>query len=219
MANLIIRGRLACIAVFVVLMGVASVAVPVIRRAILRAAGWTLVASDPVTHADVIVVAVDADGAGALETADLVHNGVAPRVAVFEDTPDTTVEQEFIHRGLLYEGVGARSFRQLQALGVKNVERVPGYVTGSEDEGPALAAWCDQNHFRSVVVVTTSDHSRRLRRSLHRSMQNHHTVVMVRPARYSDFDPDNWWESHGGTRTELEESEKLLVDIVQHPIS
>jgi hypothetical protein len=45
-----------------------------------------------------------------------------------------------------------------------------------------LADWCDQHRFRSVVVVSTPDHSRRLRRVLHRSMKGHQTRVTVRPA-------------------------------------
>jgi len=210
--------RWAGIAVGLVLMLILSVAVPAIRRPILRAAGWALVATDPVRPADVIVLAVGADGAGVLEAADLVHSGIASRVAVFADTPDTAVEQEFIRRGLLYEGAGARSIRELKALGITAVEPIPGYVTGSEDEGPALAEWCKQQRLRAVVVITTSDHSRRLRRMLRRSMKGHDTLTMVRSARYSIFDPDSWWQSRRGIRTEIEEVEKLLLDIVRHPI-
>jgi hypothetical protein len=50
-------------------------------------------------------------------------------------------------------------------------------------------------------------------------MKGHQTRVMVCSARYSMFNPDQWWESHGGIRTEMEEIEKLLLDIVRHPIS
>jgi hypothetical protein len=196
----------------------ASFAVPSIRRLVFRAAGWTLVASDPVRPVDAIVLAVDTDGAGVLEAADLVHSGIASRVAVFTDTPDTSVEQEFIRRGLLFEGPGARSVRELKALGITAVESIPGYVTGSEDEGPALAQWCKQQRLRAVVVLTTSDHSRRLPRMLHRSIKGHGTIAMVRSARYSIFDPDTWWQSRRGIRTEIEEVEKLLLDIVRHPI-
>jgi hypothetical protein len=79
-----------------------------------------------------------------------------------------------------------------------------------------LPGWCDQQGLRSVVVVSTSDHSRRLRRVLHRSMKGHQTRVTVRCARYSVFDPDRWWESHDGIRTEVGELEKLLFSCVIH---
>lgn len=219
MQNMIARRRLcAGIVLVIVLLGVASVAIPAIRRPILRAAGWALVVNDRVGPADVIVVAVAADGAGALEAADLVHNGVAMRVAVFSEPPDT-VEREFIRRGISYENLAARSVQHLRALGVDTVDLIPTYVAGSEDQGPVLADWCDQHGFRSVVVVSTSEHSRRLRRVLHRSMKGHQTRVTVRSARYSVFDPDQWWRSHVGIRTEVPELEKLLRDVLRHPIS
>jgi hypothetical protein len=202
-----------------VLLSAASLGIYIGRRPILRAAGWALVVNEQVLSADFIIVAIDADGGGALEVDDLVHSGVATRVAVFTEPADTMVAQEFIRRGIPYEDAGARAVRQLQALGIDNIERIPTSVAGTEDEGPVLAEWCDQHRFRSVVVVSSADHSRRLRRVLHRSMKGHQTRVTVRSARYLVFDPDRWWEAHGGIRTEIEELEKLLLDILRHPIS
>lgn len=202
----------------VVLLGVTSIGISAIRRAILRAAGEALVANERVEPADVIVVAQDADGAGVLEAADLFHSGVAMRVAVFADPPGT-VDREFIRRGIPYEDAAARSERQLRALGVATIDQIPRIEAGTENEGRVLPDWCDEHGFRSVVVVSSSDHSRRLRRVLQRSMKGHQTRVAVRSARYSEFDPDHWWESRGGIRTEIEEFEKLLLDVVRHPIS
>ncbi len=158
MQNMIARRRLYVgIVLVVALLGIASIAISAVRRPILRAAGWALVVNDRVEPSDVIVVTVDADGAGVLEAADLVQSGVAPRVAVFGEPPDS-VEREFIRRGIPYEDEAARSVRRLRALGVVPVELIPTFVAGSEDEGPVLADWCDQHSFRSVVVVSTSDH-------------------------------------------------------------
>jgi hypothetical protein len=204
--------------VVVVLFGAAGIGISAIRRPILRAAGWALVVNEHVEPAEVIVVTSYADGAGVLEAADLVRSGVATRVAVFADPPGT-VDREFIRRGIPYEDAAARSVRQLRALGVGAIDRIPKNIAGTEDEGRVLPGWCDQRGFRSVVVVSTSDHSRRVRRVLHRFMKGHQTRVTVRSTRYSAFDPDRWWESHGGVRTELEELEKLLLDVVRHPLS
>ncbi len=201
------------------LVAVAWVSIPATRHALLKAAGSVLVADDPVEHADVIVIAIDSDGAGALEAADLVHSGIASRVAAVVDSSNAGLEDEFVRRGITDAGRTAQLIRQLRAVGIDSVERVPGYVAGTEDEGPVLAAWCDQQKFRSVVVVTTADHSRRLRRMLHRSMKGHSTSVAVRFARYSSFKADHWWETHGGRRTEIQELEKLLLDFLRHPIS
>jgi hypothetical protein len=190
----------------------------VLRRPILRAAGQALVISDAIGPADIIVVASDADGAGVLEAADLVHTGIATRVAVFADPPGA-VDREFIRRGLAYEDEAARSTRQLIALGVASVEQIPRTVAGSGDESQVLPGWCDEHQFRSVVLVSTADHSRRLRRLLRRSMRGHRTTVMIRPARYSQFDPDRWWETRDGARIEIVELQKLFLDVVLHPLS
>ncbi len=202
----------------IALVGVISVGIPGIREPILRAAGWALVVDEAVEPADIIVVAADRSGAGVLEAADLVHSGIATRVAVFADPPDS-VDREFIRRGVAYEDAAARSIRQLRSLGVGAIEQIPKAVAGTEAEVQALADWCARHQLRSVVVVSARDHSRRLRRVLHRATQGHRTKLTVRPARYSAFDPDRWWETRDGIRTEIIELEKLLLDVIRHPMS
>ncbi len=32
-----------------------------------------------------------------------------------------------------------------------------------------------------------------------------------------EFDPDSWWQTRGGQRTEAVESQKLLIDVLRHP--
>jgi hypothetical protein len=161
-------------------------------------------------------VTVDAHGAGTLEAADLFLSGVTTKVAIFSDAQEGTVQKEFMRRGVPYEAASERSVRELSALGVQNVEQIPGYVEGSEDEGPVLAHWCEQHGFGSVVLVVSPDHSRRLRRMVRRAMKGQQTRVMLRSAHYSKFEPDRWWETHSGVRTEIEEAEKLLLDILRH---
>jgi hypothetical protein len=78
---------------------------------------------------------------------------------------------------------------------VTDIERIPRAVAGTASEVAVLPGWCDQHQFRSIVVVGSPDHSRRLRRMLRRSMKNHPTRVTVRPAPYSEFDPERWWET------------------------
>src|SRR4029077_11961914 len=129
--------------------------------------GWALVVrSEPVASADIIVLAVDSDGAGALEAADLVQSGVSKRVAVFDDPP-SVVGAEFLRRGLPFEDAGARQLRQLKTLGVTDLVHIS-EVNGTGDEGRALPRWSDEQHLRSMVVVAAKDHSRRLQRVLDR---------------------------------------------------
>ena len=86
------------IIVLAALAAFASFAVRSVREPVLRAAGWALVTSRPITPADVIVLSVDLYGAGLLEAADLVQGGISKRVAIFTEPPSEE-EREFIRRG------------------------------------------------------------------------------------------------------------------------
>jgi hypothetical protein len=213
------RLRLASILVVVAALAAAAiVAVPSVRELVLRNAGWALVINEPVAPADIIVISADSYGAGALEAADLVQSGIAMRVAVFA-APPSGDDREFIRRKLPYEDGAARQIRQLRSLGVTDVVQIPVIEAGTEAENQVLPAWCDQHQFRSIVFVAAKDHSRRLRRVLDRAMKGHPTHVTVRAARYSNFDPDRWWETRAGVRTGIIELQKLVLEVVLHPLS
>jgi hypothetical protein len=179
-----------------------------------------VLASDdsPPRPADVIVVAVDARDSGVLEAADLFRSGLSDTVAVFASAPDE-VDLELARRGIRYEDQSAQQTRLLRALGVEHVEVIPLSVTGTEQEGLVFPVWCDEHHVRSVIVVTSTDHTRRLRRVFRRRMKGSGTTVIVRASRYSEFDPDHWWESRNSLRTAIVEFEKLLLDVLRHPFS
>lgn len=187
------------------------------REQLLRAAGHALVTADALAPSDVIVISVDADGEGVLEAADLVTAGYASRVALFADPPDP-VDREFLKRGVAYPNAASVSQQELRSLGIQNVEVIPRPVTGTGDEARMLAEWCRSRGFSSVVFIGTADHTRRTRRELARNMRASGVRVLVHPSRYSEFDPDRWWQSRNGIRTQVVESQKLLFDILRHPL-
>jgi hypothetical protein len=139
-------------------------------------------------------------------------------VAVLPEPPKPA-EQELTRRGIPYQDESADLAQLLRALGVAQVELIPEPAAGTHAESRVLVSWCDQHQFRSIVVVSVPDHSRRVRRALHRSLLGHPTRVVVRSARYSSFDPDRWWHTRDGIRIEIVELQKLLLDVVRHPIS
>jgi hypothetical protein len=213
------RSRWLCYLALGCLVLVASLmAIAVTRNALLRSAGRLLAVQDGVPHADIIVISIDADGAGVLEAADLVHGGTATRVAVFPDPPAAT-DLELARRGAPYHDAAVMATLQLHALGVSTVDLIPFIVNGTTDEGVVLERWCAARGFRTVLFISTSDHSRRSRRMLERAMRNSGTRVIVHYSRYSNFDPDNWWRTRNGIRIELIEGQKLLADVLRHPFS
>ncbi|HEY6482690.1 MAG TPA: hypothetical protein VIY54_04110 [Steroidobacteraceae bacterium] len=195
-----------------------AMALPQSRDALLRSAGRALVAGDAIGHADAIVISSDSGAAGVLEAADLFHAGAAPRIAVFS-TPSDPAQRELRHRGIPFDSPAALSIQLLHALGVTAIEQLPDAVEGTADEGAALHRWCTAHSFHTIIFVSTADHSRRTRRVLHRALAASGTHVEVRYARYSAFDPDGWWHSRDGQRTQITESEKLLLDFLAHPLS
>lgn len=199
-----------------VLLALAIVSAYFTRRPILRFIGWQLVDRDQVSPADVVIVAIDSGSAGVLEAADLVRAGIAPKVAVFSDPPNPA-DEEFLRRGVPYYDRAEWSAKQLVQLGAGEPIRISRAVSGTEEEGPALRAWCETNGIRSLIVVTLPDHSRRVRRVLRRSLDRSPIKVMVQPAGRAEFDPNDWWQSRTGTRTGVVELQKLALDLVRHP--
>jgi len=191
--------------------------VPAIRESMLRAAGRVLVVDEPVGPADVIVVPAWAGAAGAIDASDLIQRGIANRVALLPEAPEPA-EQELARRGVSFGDQNAALVQLFRSLKVANVEVIPDPAAGTEAEGQVLLAWCEQHQFRSILVVSSPDHSRRVGRVIRRAMRGHPTKVMIRSARYSSFDPDRWWTTRDGMRTEIVELEKLLLDVVRHPI-
>ena len=210
--------RWASILVVVAVAAAAIVAFPSVREPVLRAAGWALIVNEPVAPADIIVIVPGIGGAGALEAADLVQSGIATRVAVFADPPSGE-DHEFIRRGLPYEDAAARQIDQLKCLGVTDVAQIPRAETETEGVAEVLSAWCDQHRFQSIVLVANRQHSRRLRRVLDRVMKCHSTRITVQPSRYSGFDPDQWWKTRTGVRIEIVELQRLVFEVLLHPIS
>ena len=200
------------------LLGVATLlaaGVPALRHSLLRSAGWALVAQDAPAKADFIVISVDGKGAGILEAADLLRAGFAPRIAIF-DPPITQVQREFARRGVEYVEPGISSIQLLGALGISGITVIP-TADGTVAEGRVLQQWCAANSVHSILFVSVADHSRRTRRVLDRALGRHGVSVTVRYSRYSEFDPDSWWQTRGGQRLQAVESEKLLVDLLRHP--
>jgi uncharacterized SAM-binding protein YcdF (DUF218 family) len=195
-----------------------SLTVPAIRIPMLQRVAATLVVGESaVGTADIVVVAIDAGEEGLLEAADLVRKGVAARVAVLV-VPDGPVEDELRRRGIPYPDLESLYRTQLEALGVRTIVESP-RVTGTTDEAAVLPGWCAEHGYRSVLVVTSWHHSRRLQRALKRSTNGQPIRMTIRISRYSNFGPDNWWLTREGERTVVVELQKLAIDVARHPFN
>ena len=184
----------------------------------LRAVGSILVAEDPVGRTDVVVVGLNTGESGVLEAADLVNQGLAGRVVVLTEPPGEAAA-ELTRRGLPFDDPGARLLLILRLLGVKRADALRLPDGGTEVSARTLAEWAASQEIHSMILVAEADHSRRFRRVLRRRMAGTSKRVAVRISRYGDFDVDNWWKTRDGVRTAIVELEKLLLEIVRHPLS
>jgi hypothetical protein len=186
-----------------------------VRTSILRALGSSLVVDERLAYAEVVLVPAWTDEAGLLEAADLVHRRLAPGVALIIGRPGPA-SAELMKRGITSSGESWRA-RLVRDLGVAKVEEITVPEDGTDAEGPVMAAWLSQHGFRKAIVVSTADHSRRLRRILDRSSKHQALELIVHVARFSTFHPDRWWQTRTGWRIALVEFEKLALDVVLHP--
>src|SRR5687768_8529235 len=209
--NLGRRRRLRLLLVAAVVIGASGALTP----SIVRGIGGVLVATDDLEVVDVIVVPGWTHEAGALEAADLYKRGIASRVAVLEPEPGPS-RQELVRRGVVATG-DAWVVSLMRRLGVQTIEVIPGHSTGTDADGKLIASWLEQNHMRSAVVVATSEHSRRLRRIMHRALEDKAVSVLVVSARLSTYEPERWWKTRTGVRTTVIELQKLLLDVATHP--
>jgi len=189
----------------------------VMRGQLLRGAGRLLVVDEPLEPVDAIVLPEWSGAAGAIDASDLVREGKARRVFLLPEAAGRA-DDELARRGIAYVNGNSNLVRLLHSLGVGDVGVISNTAVGTEDEGRVLATWCGQRQLRSVIVVSSPDHSRRVRRVLQRALRGTSTKVIVRSARFSSFDPDRWWNTREGLRTEIVELQKLLLDVARHPL-
>lgn len=211
-----IRCRLAWAALgigcFVILLGLH----PSTRNWTFRHLGRWIVIQDPLEHADVALVTMEAGRAGLLEAADLVREGVVSRIAIFRYQL-TVAELEMRNRGVDFEDATQRASHQLQAMRVRDVHEITAASGGTQEEGVVLPEWCTRSQIGTAIVVTSRDRSRRVGRVLRRAMNGRGTRLVVRSARHSQYDPDHWWLTRDGRRVWIVEAQKLILDILWHP--
>ena len=168
-----------------------------VRHPLLRLAGDWLVVSDPIDHADAIVVLGDDnfEGDRAARAAELFQARWAPLV---------------VASGRMlrpYAGVADLIARDLEGRGVPVAAVIPfaHHADNTLTEAQALRGMVAQRHWHRILVVTSNYHTRRAR-YIFRKVFPSDVSVIVEPARSSDYDPDRWWESRSGLKLFFTES-------------
>jgi uncharacterized SAM-binding protein YcdF (DUF218 family) len=173
-----------------------------VRHPLLRLAGNWWVVSDPLQHADAIVVIGDDNYSGdrAARGAELFLAGWAPRV----------VASGRMMRP--YSGVAALIAHDLESKGVPaaSVVTFDHHAADTREEAEALRGFVGQHDWHRIVLVTSGYHTRRSR-YIFRKVFPSNVLVIVTPAHDSEYDPDRWWQSRLGLKLFFQESVGYLL--------
>jgi uncharacterized SAM-binding protein YcdF (DUF218 family) len=168
--------------VFIVVL---CLAIYLVRHPLMRFAGEEWIVEDPLEHADAIIVLSDdnyyADRAA--HAADLYRHGMAPYIVASG------------RKLRPYAGVAELMEHDLveRAVPKDKILRVSHQAENTLEESLALRQQVVERKWRSVIVVTSSYHTRRARYIFTHVFPS--TVgVRVSGAKDGDFDPDSWWE-------------------------
>ncbi len=157
--------------------------------------GRWLVIEDPLEKAQAIVVLSGRMPMRAMEAARLYRLGYAPKVWLTHSTePGATLEAMQI----AYEGEDFYNFRVLQHEGVPAdaIRILEPPIVNTADEIAAVSAALEDENGKSVIIVTSKAHTRRVR-TLWRRLAAHRGQALVRAASNDPFEPAKWWRTTG----------------------
>lgn len=155
--------------------------------------GRWLVVEDPLAKSRAIAVLSGSMPLRAMEAAKLYREGYAPEIWLTHSTePAATLgemgipfagEDYYNVRILIHEGVPAGAIHVLEPP-----------IVNTADELKVIAAALAREKDRTVIVVTTKAHTRRVR-LLWRRVASSRGQAIVRAAREDPFDPRHWWHT------------------------
>jgi uncharacterized SAM-binding protein YcdF (DUF218 family) len=189
----------------------------VIAVALLPLLAWAaarlLVVHASVSNADAIVVM---SGSAtfrerAQHAAKLFHEGRAPRIVLTNDHLKSSWSQEEQRNPYYYE----RSLDELRRAGVPDdsiaVIMVP--IRSTYDEAVVLREYSESNHLRSLLIVTSDYHSRRVFWTFRRVFQGSGKLIGIDPAEPRIESPaaGTWWLHRLGWEMVPKEYGKILV--------
>ncbi len=163
--------------------------------AFLLCVGRWLVVEDPLEKAQAIVVLSGRMPMRAMEAAKLYREGYAPKVWLTHSTePGATlgamqiayVGEDFYNlRVLMHEGVAVDDIRVLDPP-----------IINTADEISTVSGALEEEKTKSVIIVTSKVHTRRVR-ILWNRLASRRALAIVRAVSDDPFEPRRWWSTSG----------------------
>jgi uncharacterized SAM-binding protein YcdF (DUF218 family) len=161
----------------------------------LLSVGRWLVVEDPLAKARAIAVLSGRMPVRAIEAAKLYRQGYASEVWL---TRSAEPGESLKAMGLAYQGEEVYSASVLIHEGVpaEAIHVLEPPIANTADEVRVVSAALAQEQDRSVILVTSKTHTRRVR-LLWRKLAGPNCRGIVRAAGEDRFDPRHWWRSSG----------------------
>lgn len=158
-----------------------------------RGAGRWLDREDPLSHADVIFVLSGGLPQRAVEGGKLFLMGYAPEVWL--SRPDGPAN-ELAKLGIHFYNEEDYNLQVLIHQGVPEsaIHILPKPVVNTEEELQELGTAMRSNGKKTIILVTSPQHTRRVW-TIWQKLEGNDLKVMVRAAHDDPFDPDHWWRN------------------------
>jgi uncharacterized SAM-binding protein YcdF (DUF218 family) len=173
-----------------------------LRHPLLRLAGEYWIVQDSLQRADALIVLSDDDfyADRATHAAELYRQGMAPIVVASGRRLRPYIGiAELMKHDLVERGVPENAIVQVSHL-----------ADNTREEAEVLRGVAEQHHWRKVIVVTSSFHTRRAR-YVFRHVFPASVEVRVAPARDFSYDPGHWWQTRLGQKRFFHEAAGMVV--------
>jgi len=178
-------------------------------------AGSYLVVADPLQPSDAIFVLANGGPARLVEAGHLYRRGLAPLVAVSlagdhmpaaRKLAGQPSRQEEAVNVLVYVGVPAHGLVRLDQVVVNTYEELSADFDYARARG-----------FRRVILVTSPQHTRRVR-MIWNAYYQARVAALVHPTPYEPFDAARWWRSSRSLEKGLHELAAIAHFLVGRPL-
>ena len=177
---------------------------------LLRGLGSWLVVQDPLAKADAIFVLGGTRFERPLEAVELYKAGWAPRVALMRQVSDYG-EVHLMQQGIPYPREVDAQVDVMVRLGVpQSAITIFNEANSTAEEADTLYEAATANHWSSVIIVTSKQHTRRARLVMTRRTAPIGLTVVTRYSRYDQADTDRWWTNRSVLRFTLFETQRLF---------
>jgi len=188
---------------------------------ILKKIGQFLVYEQIPQKADVIVVLNGRDTERSLAAVDLYNQGYAKLIVIAQGSKQPGSEEFWKRVG---RNFGRKKFIQeaVEAMGVspQAFQMIGDGVTSTYDEAKVTKQFLIQNHYKSILLVTSKWHSRRAYFTFKTALKDiQESKVTIYPSKYDTFDPQTWWKKQSNVEIVMGEYVRLLFYLITFRIS